>query len=146
MAPNNPVGTNLPVVGSCYHLNIDVDNNGVPDTGQSGVDEGSRPERSVVLLHEASPNPFNPVTRIRYDVLPTAGKLDDAARPVTLRIFDVAGREVTRLVNRAHRPGSYETTWDGRAADGQPMPSGVYLARLETPGQPAQRIKLSLVK
>jgi len=46
----------------------------------------------VIQLYQNSPNPFNPSTTIRYDV-PTSGF-------VSLKIFDVLGREIATLVNK----------------------------------------------
>lgn len=59
------------------------------------------------------PNPFNPSTIIRFDL----AKESD----ITLSVYDVLGREVTRLAQGAHRAGTYEVTFD--AAE---LSSGVY--------------------
>jgi len=66
------------------------------------------------LLYQNYPNPFNPTTKIRFDVPaplipPERGKLV----PITLKIFDVRGREVTELVDFDFYPGTYEVEWDG---------------------------------
>ena len=63
------------------------------------------------------PNPFNPSTEIRFDI-PTATF-------VSLRVYDVMGREVAALVDRQVDAGSHRATW---IASGQP--SGLYLYRL----------------
>src|SRR6267143_951506 len=68
-------------------------------------------------LHQNYPNPFNPATSIHYDV--------PRASHVTLRIFDILGREVRTLVNQDLRAGSYNIQWDAGMA-----PSGVYFYRL----------------
>ncbi len=52
-----------------------------------------------------------------------------------LRVFDLAGRLVTTLVDRDEQPGWREIPWDGRNDRGVLVPSGVYLARLESGGQ-----------
>jgi hypothetical protein len=78
------------------------------------------------------PNPFNPTTRIPYAVGAHQGA--NVAVPVRLAIYDVAGRRVATLVDRALPPGPYEAVWDGRSDRGGPAPSGVYFARL-TVGQ-----------
>jgi len=64
------------------------------------------------------PNPFNPSTRIGFG-LRVSGH-------VSLKVFDVLGREVTTLVNEEMRPGSYEVTWDAAG-----FPSGVYFYQLQ---------------
>jgi len=69
------------------------------------------------------PNPFNPVTRIRY-ALPAPGEVD-------LRIFDASGRLVRVLLDRASRdPGYHAAAWDGTDDAGRRLASGVYFYRL----------------
>ena len=74
-------------------------------------------------LSYCHPNPFTTGTTIHY-VVPTADH-------VRLRIFTVAGREVTQLVDRRFAAGSYTSTWDGTDGDGRRVASGVYFCRLE---------------
>ncbi len=69
-------------------------------------------------LYQNHPNPFNPVTLIRFD-LPDAGA-------VRLRIFDSLGREVRTILDREMPPGQHEVPFDGRR-----LSSGVYYYRLE---------------
>ncbi len=68
-------------------------------------------------LHQNSPNPFNPVTQIRFDV--------PVQTHVRLLVYDVLGREVKRLVDEVHQPGFYAVAFDGSA-----LASGVYYYRL----------------
>jgi len=65
-------------------------------------------------LSPAQPNPFNSAVRIGYEIPYTA--------PVTLTVYDVAGREVARLADGSHPAGCHSIVWDatGRSA-------GVYL-------------------
>ena len=86
----------------------------------------------MFTLHQNYPNPFNPITNIRFN-LPKNGF-------VTLKVFDILGREVTTLVNEKLSAGSYETNWDGSS-----YPSGVYFYRLVTNGF-KQIKKMILVK
>jgi len=83
---------------------------------------GDDPElpRSVTL-YSAYPNPFNPSTRIEYSV--------PESQHVILKIFDVLGREITTLVNEVKTPGRHEVTFNA-----DPLPSGVYLYRIEAGG------------
>jgi flagellar hook assembly protein FlgD len=76
------------------------------------------------LQLEVRSNPYNPQTRIAY-ALPSAGQ-------VRLEIFDVRGRLLTTLVDGHCDPGEYTVTWRGTNDRGQPVASGVYLARLAT--------------
>jgi hypothetical protein len=79
-------------------------------------DEGpSRPESYVLLQNY--PNPFNPSTMINYQ-LATSGL-------VTLKVFDVLGREVGTLVNEKKEVGDHHVSFNGAG-----LPSGVYFYRL----------------
>jgi len=70
-----------------------------------------------LLLSSNYPNPFNPSTKITFS-LPTPGL-------VTLRIFDVLGREIEDLVNERKEIGKHIFEWN---AEG--LPSGVYFYRI----------------
>ncbi len=63
------------------------------------------------------PNPFNPVTKIRFDISKQSN--------TRMLIYDAAGNEVTTLVNEQLKPGSYEVDWDGSN-----YASGVYFYSL----------------
>jgi len=64
---------------------------------------------------------------------------------VTMRVFDVSGREVKTLVNGTLPAGSHEARWDGTDTRGSAVAAGVYLLRLEVPGESADR-KIMVVK
>jgi flagellar hook assembly protein FlgD len=89
-------------------------------------------------LHQNAPNPFNPSTRIRYEVP------EEGAR-VTIRVFDVAGRLVKTLVDRFETAGQKTLTWDGRDECGEPVASGVYFCRMQAPGF-TKTVKVTLVR
>jgi hypothetical protein len=78
-------------------------------------------------LYQNAPNPFNPVTNIRFDVPPEGGQ-------VTLRIYDVGGRLVRTLVDGMQSPGQKTIAWDGRNEAGNPVATGTYLYRLTGKG------------
>jgi hypothetical protein len=93
---------------------------------------------AVTVLGSARPNPFNPLTRIDYDLA--------SPRPVKLTIYDAMGRLIRRLVkSEGEAAGRHEVAWDGRSDSGAAMPSGVYFCRLEA-GDYVQTIKLALFK
>ncbi|MBU0561756.1 MAG: T9SS type A sorting domain-containing protein [Bacteroidetes bacterium] len=71
------------------------------------------------VLYQNYPNPFNPTTVIGYQ-LPVTGN-------VTLKIYDVLGREITTLVNETKEAGSYEVKFDAKQ-----LSSGVYFYQLKT--------------
>ena len=74
---------------------------------------------SQFRLEQNYPNPFNPVTTIQF----TIGKSDF----VSLKVFDLTGREVATLVNDEKLPGTYRLAWDAGS-----FASGVYFYRLQT--------------
>ena len=86
-----------------------------------GVKQISTQLPGTFKLYQNYPNPFNPVTNIKYEI-PFKTK-------VTLRIYDVNGREVTILVNGIQNAGSYSVDWNGES-----FASGVYFYRLEAEG------------
>ncbi|VAX17754.1 hypothetical protein MNBD_IGNAVI01-2056, partial [hydrothermal vent metagenome] len=83
-------------------------------------------------LSQNYPNPFNPSTVIKYSI-PTppqpSSSQGEGVREgfVTLKIYDILGREVATLVNKEQKPGSYKVEWDATNE-----PSGVYFYRLNT--------------
>lgn len=83
------------------------------------------------------PNPFNPETNIRF-ALPEAVSVE-------LMIFDLAGREVRRLIDRTMAEGFHQALWDGKDNAGNHAPSGVYLYQL-TAGDFREQKKLTLVR
>ncbi len=85
-----------------------------------------------VTLGKNYPNPFNPATKINYS-LPTA-------KDVSLKVYDVLGREVTTLVDAKQQAGTYTVTFDARQYS-----SGVYFYRLKTENVSKVR-KMLLVK
>jgi hypothetical protein len=76
------------------------------------------------------PNPFNPATTIDFDLGPAGA----AAQPVTLRIYDAAGRLVRSLLDGPLGPGHHIAVWDGRNDAAEPAASGVYFCRLTAAG------------
>jgi len=87
---------------------------------------------SAYQLSQNFPNPFNPSTTIRYSITHTTN--------VTLKVFDVLGREVQTLVNAQQAPGQYSVTLNA-----QGLGSGVYFYRLNA-GAFTQTKKLMLLK
>jgi hypothetical protein len=102
----------------------------------TGVADGMVPGR--LAISQNSPNPFNPVTTISFTV-PA-----DAAR-ATLRIYDVAGRLVTTLIDGPVAAGEHAAVWDAMNRNGERLASGVYFARLESANGTAVR-KMTLLK
>jgi subtilisin family serine protease len=86
-----------------------------------GVKEEKAGIPSVFALAQNYPNPFNPVTNIHYE-LPKSST-------VTLKIFDVLGREVATILQGEQQAGRYTVPFDGSH-----LASGVYFYRLTATG------------
>jgi len=76
----------------------------------------------VFALHQGYPNPFNPVTSIRYDIPEAAN--------VQVSVYSLLGQKVKTLVNGAHQPGFYAVQWNGTNDQGSPVASGMYICRI----------------
>ena len=73
-------------------------------------------------LHQNFPNPFNPVTNLRYTV-PEAGH-------VLLEVFNLLGQRVITLVNDEVSAGTHDVTWNALDSEGRPVATGVYFYRI----------------
>ena len=84
------------------------------------------------VLKQNYPNPFNPKTTIKYSILKSSF--------VTLKVYDMLGKEVTTLVNEERGTGNYKVDFDGSY-----LPSGVYFYRMQA-GIFSETKKLVLLK
>lgn len=98
--------------------------------GNSLTDHSNNPKE--IYLSQNYPNPFNPVTTIYYGMQNSGF--------VSLKIFDVLGREVQTLVNEFKPAGNYRINWDGSK-----FSNGIYLYELSTK-QNREVKKMLLVK
>lgn len=96
-------------------------------SGVEGDDTAGGSLPKAYALMQNFPNPFNPVTSIRYDVPEKAG----SGVPVVIDIFNIHGQLVRNIVNETKKPGSYTVQWDGRSAQGGPVSSGLYFYRIK---------------
>jgi hypothetical protein len=87
---------------------------------------------STFVLYDNFPNPFNPATTITYELFDPSF--------VTLKVFDVLGKEVASLVNEAQAAGYYQMRFDASQ-----LPSGTYLYRLVA-GSYTSTKKMQLLK
>ncbi|MFH1851059.1 MAG: alpha-amylase family glycosyl hydrolase [Candidatus Neomarinimicrobiota bacterium] len=108
-----------------------------PEPGLLAVEQADLPLPEELSLNQNYPNPFNPETRIDF-ALPAAG-------PVELAIYDLLGREISRLTDSWLPGGNYSVIWNGRAAGGDPVASGMYFYILRTENRTLSR-KLLLLK
>ncbi len=91
------------------------------DGGITGVDDRDGHLPDGFALHQNYPNPFNPNTKIRYHL--------PGAQFVTLKVYDLSGREVAILANGRQAAGFHEIDFDASS-----LASGVYFYRLQTGG------------
>jgi photosystem II stability/assembly factor-like uncharacterized protein len=98
--------------------------------GPCSVETIAEPRRSS--LWQNFPNPFNPATTICFQL--------SAISWISVKVYDVLGREVATLVDELHLPGTYSVRWD--ASD---LPSGVYFCRMRA-GSFVETKKLLLLK
>ena len=87
---------------------------------------------SEFKLEQNYPNPFNPTTTIKYQI-PELGL-------VTLKVYDILGREVKELVNAEKPVGTYEVVFNAKS-----LPSGIYVYELQA-GDYIETKKLVLLK
>jgi hypothetical protein len=73
-------------------------------------------------LYQNSPNPFNPNTRIRFDL--------SKNESISLIIYNVIGKEVAQINRNNLSAGSHVINWKGQNQYGDPLPSGLYIYRL----------------
>ncbi|MFQ5651091.1 MAG: FlgD immunoglobulin-like domain containing protein [bacterium] len=105
-----------------------------PTTGISDAPAGVP---AAFALSQNYPNPFNPETIISYQVR--------EASQVRLTIFNLLGQSVRQLVSERVQSGQHQVVWDGMNDSGRPVPSGVYVYRLQT-GEVTQSRKMILLK
>ncbi len=89
------------------------------DTTVVGVENNNQMIPNEFVLYQNYPNPFNPSTVISWQLA--------AGSYVTLKVYDVLGREVITLVNRYYVTGKYKVNFKAKG-----LPSGVYFYRLIT--------------
>ncbi len=90
------------------------------------------------ILFQNYPNPFNPLTIINYQLT-----IDNW---VTLKVYDVLGREIKTLVNNRQPSGRYSVRWDGRDDAGQRVASGIYIYQLRVGSRVIQTRKMVLIR
>lgn len=142
---SNPEAGSYNASAGRYYVRVDG-YNGATSSYTLTVDGGlaplsEAPEKQdtpmTFALMQNSPNPFNPVTKIAFD-LPKTSK-------VLLRIFDTRGHLVRTLVNETMAAGHQSSVWNGVDERGARVHSGVYYYLIEADGFTATR-KMTLLK
>lgn len=104
---------------------------------ETGINEGIQLAPYEFALNPVYPNPFNPVTHIRYS-LPFSGD-------VNLAVYNSLGQKVTVLVNGTLSAGQHSATWNGQSTTGMQVASGQYFLRLQS-GENISIQKMILLK
>jgi hypothetical protein len=95
-------------------------------------------DRYATRLLPNTPNPFNPVTTIGYEIA------NDAS--VRVDVFDARGAHIRTWVEGRERAGRHDVAWDGTDVRGAPVASGVYFYRLTVDGRAVATRKMALLK
>jgi hypothetical protein len=92
----------------------------------------------VVRMEQNSPNPFNPMTKIRFAV----------AKPgfVNVNVYNVRGQLVKTVASGNYGTGSHEATWDGSTRTGGKASTGVYFAKATVRGDKGEEVTSDVVK
>ncbi len=98
--------------------------------------KGGIPE--TYSLSQNHPNPFNPTTTIKYD-LPEASS-------VSLVIYDLRGKEVTRWTMANEAAGYKRQTWQGTDKNGKRVPAGMYLLKLTAESKESRQVFTETLK
>ena len=102
------------------------------DTPTEIKEEHDEKLNNSFYLSQNYPNPFNPTTRIKYQVA--------SIEKVSLKIYDILGREIANLVNELKAPGTYDVEFDASK-----LSSGIYFYKL-TSGNFVETKKMMLIK
>jgi hypothetical protein len=100
----------------------------VGEAGVAGVWDEEQLIPDDFTIDQNRPNPFNGLTTVRYGVPNSGGH-------VKLSVYDATGRHVATIVDGVRQPGYHDATWDGTAASGKPVSSGIYFCRFEAGGR-----------
>ena len=87
------------------------------------ADQSSYELPANFMLSQNYPNPFNPETSISF-TLPNDSQ-------ITLKIFDILGREIRTLSKGLYKVGSHSIIWDGRDDLGNFVSNGIYLYQIQ---------------
>lgn len=104
-----------------------------------GVDDAPAGLPSKISLAQNYPNPFNIKTMISFE-------LPSHSDEVSLRIYDLVGRQIRTFDWGGLEAGTHNVIWDGADAMGNTVSSGIYFYRLEVDSHPAETMKMTLLK
>ncbi len=92
---------------------------------------------AIMAMLQVAPNPFNPRTTISFTI--------DQPQQVELCIFDMTGKRIAVLADRAFEAGVHSVGWQGNDTQGRVVSSGNYLLRMRA-GQRVASEKMMLIR
>ncbi|MEE9190693.1 MAG: right-handed parallel beta-helix repeat-containing protein [Candidatus Neomarinimicrobiota bacterium] len=105
------------------------------DQALNTTDENMIPQS--FSLHQNFPNPFNPLTTIKYEIPEQSA--------VTILVYNILGKVIKQLENSVLEAGLYDTRWDGTDEMGNIVSAGVYVYRIQA-GSYTQTKKMIYLK
>ena len=91
----------------------------------------------ILVLYPNYPNPFNPVTTLRYDL--------PEQTHVNITVYDMLGRQVKTLINHTQDAGYRSVIWNAINDYGKPVSAGIYLYQIQA-GEYISTKKMVLLK
>ncbi len=129
--------------GVSKSLRVYAGTQGYVDMATSGI----KPAPMAFALMPNYPNPFNPVTSIRFQVPELEGSASmPGAEWAVLKVYNMRGQEVRTLVNRPVQGGYYTVTWDAKDHRSRPCATGNYVYRLQIGSEFSKSLRMTLVK
>ena len=104
----------------------------------NGFATGIYNETNSVETLNCYPNPFNNELNIKYTVINDNEK-------ISIEIYDIFGKLITTIVDGNHRAESYQLSWDGSDAYGNPLQNGLYFIRMNTNNE-VKILKIQIVR
>jgi photosystem II stability/assembly factor-like uncharacterized protein len=98
-----------------------------------GIINNNQKVSDKFILYQNYPNPFNPTTNIKYQIA--------NSKYITLKVYNLLGKEITALVNEYKKVGTYEVNFDGSN-----LSSGIYFYSLFADGKIMDTKKFVLLK
>ena len=118
--------TNYPYINIDYYYSVirEISPNTIsnPKTNQN-ANKNLNLLPTSINLYQNFPNPFNPHTKIQYDL--------PYSCDVTLKIFNTLGQTIKILFSGYKDSGKYTISWDGKLKNGMSAPSGVYFYQIQ---------------
>ena len=121
------VNQSWPIIGGNIHAT-----NSYYEQLLIGVENEIAEIPALYLLEQNYPNPFNPSTNINYHI--------PFESHVSIKVFDILGKEVAHLVNEKHQPGSYKVEFNAKN-----LSSGIYIYTIQA-GDFMQSRKMLVMK